>query len=315
MQFVDWPRFVVLSVLVATTTATTARAQGQNPSRAEMLFRSAREAMARGDFAAGCSRFAESQRLDPAPGTLLNVAQCEEKEGKLATSFAHLTEVLEALPKDDFRIPYAQQRIASLEPRLPKITVTLASESAGAHVFRDGVELHDESFGIALPVDPGKHVLIVRAAGHVDAREEITIGEGQKLSLVLHPGSVARTEAKEYREPGGARRALTIGAFAVGGAGVVTGAVTGLLFANAASTYRNQCDATGCSADGLSAASRAKTFNIVSPVAFGVGAIGIGTGTYLLLTSSRHGTPRSGGIELQPHVSTAMTGLSLTGGF
>ena len=311
MQFARWSRLLLVSAVVATSTA--AHAQGRDPSAAEALFRSAREAMARGDFAAACSRFAESHRLDPAPGTLLNVAQCEEKDGKLATSFAHVTEALEGLPKDDFRVPYARERLAALEPRLPTITVTLANDSAGAHVIRDEVVLRDGSFGVPLPLDPGPHVLVVRAEGRLDARQEITLSEGQRLSLVLRAGSP--TGGTRDVDPAGRRRTLALGAFALGGVGIVTGIVTGILFANAASSYRDRCNASGCDDEGLSAASRAKTLDVVSPIAFGVGALGIGAGTYLFLTSKR-ATPRStGAIDVRPHVSPALTGLSMTGAF
>ena len=44
---------------------------------AEALFQSAKEAMARGDVPVACARFAESVRLDPAVGGLLNLADCE----------------------------------------------------------------------------------------------------------------------------------------------------------------------------------------------------------------------------------------------
>ncbi|HVH46994.1 MAG TPA: hypothetical protein VM925_31840 [Labilithrix sp.] len=269
--------------------------------------------MARGDLAAACPRFAESYRLDPTPGTLLNVAMCEAKEGKVATSFAHVTEALEGMPNDDFRIAYAREQLALLEPRVPSITVTLANDSAGAHVIRDDVELRDGSFGVPLPLDPGPHVLVVRADGRADARQEVTLREGERLSLVLHAGSPVRVTREV--DSGGRKRVLAIGAFAVGGVGIVTGIVTGVLFANAASTYSERCDARGCDEEGLSAASRAKTLDVVSPIAFGVGAIGIGAGTYLFLTSKRDTPRRTGTVDVRPQVSPALTGLSLTGAF
>ena len=292
-----------------------AAAQGRDPAAADALFQQAREAMARGDSATACARFAESQRLDPAPGPLLNVAQCEEKEGKLAASLAHLTEVLEKLPKDDFRVAYARTQLAALKPRVPTVTVTLQKGTSGARVTRDDVELREGSFGVPLPVDPGAHVFVVRAEGRQDAREHVTLREGQQLTVTLSAGPLAGApDAPSPVDAGGGRRAVAFGAFAVGGAGLVTGVVTGLLFASAASTYHDHCDGSGCDGEGLDAASRARTFNVVSPVAFGVGALGVGVGTHLLLTSKR-APVRQGGLTVVPQVSPQVAGLTLTGGF
>ncbi len=142
-----------------------AHAQGRDPSAADALFQSAREAMARGDFRAACPRFAESQRLDPAPGTLLNIAQCEEREGKLTASYAHVNEALEAFPRDDFWIPYyAREQLAALKRRVPTVTVTLATGTSRARVFRDDLELREGSFGVPLPLDPIGGDVLVRFA-------------------------------------------------------------------------------------------------------------------------------------------------------
>jgi hypothetical protein len=53
----------------------TARAQGASKqAAAQALFDEAKKLMGKSDFAAACKKFEGSQELDPAPGTLFNLA-------------------------------------------------------------------------------------------------------------------------------------------------------------------------------------------------------------------------------------------------
>src|SRR5580658_1649767 len=63
-------------------------AQAQQPSAAETLFEQGRELLATGKLVEACDKFAESQKLDPAVGTLLNLGDCYAKRGMTATAWA-----------------------------------------------------------------------------------------------------------------------------------------------------------------------------------------------------------------------------------
>lgn len=86
---------------------------------AERLFREGREAVKRGDYAVACPKFAESQRLDPANGTLLNLALCEEGWGHAADARGHLREVLAVPDLDDKRRQIAVAHANALEAPAP----------------------------------------------------------------------------------------------------------------------------------------------------------------------------------------------------
>jgi hypothetical protein len=112
--------------------------------------------------------------------------------------------------------------------------------------------------------------------------------------------------------PADGRRTLAYVAGAVGGVGLVVGLVTGWMTMNSANTYKEHCNAGACDQEGLDAASTGRTVQVVSPVAFAVGALGFGAGAYFFLTSTGSGRP---GVAVQPMAGPSSVGASLAGVF
>src|SRR6185436_984215 len=98
-----------------------ALAQAGDPAAAEALFAAGRAAFDAGDYDSACAKFAESQRLDPAAGTLTNLAACNERRGRLASAWENWREALSLLRSDDDRRPGVEKRMAELEARLPRL--------------------------------------------------------------------------------------------------------------------------------------------------------------------------------------------------
>jgi tetratricopeptide (TPR) repeat protein len=160
------PGFILASCLILALAAP-ASAQNRDAATAEALFRQGRQAMEAKNFADACQKFSESQKLDPAAGTLMNLATCEEKLGKLASAWQHWKEAIDALPAKDDRITFARSRVEELEKKLPRLQVTLTSGAdQGAKVYRDDIEIGPGGQGVPLPVDPGPHTVTVRMTGH-----------------------------------------------------------------------------------------------------------------------------------------------------
>src|SRR5450631_2038862 len=101
------PTFALGLVASLSLNARTAHAQ-DSAATADALFNDARAAMAAKKFDVACEKFRESDRLDPAVGTLFNLANCEEQQGHLVASWALYRQVLEKLPPDDSRVAVAK---------------------------------------------------------------------------------------------------------------------------------------------------------------------------------------------------------------
>jgi hypothetical protein len=290
------PLFGALALLVGAGSA-----RAQNPAAAEALFDQARAAMAAGSYDIACARFRDSDRLDPAVGTRFNLADCEERRGRVATAWSLFRGVLSELAQDDDRRPIADERARRLEPRLPKLTLLRTAETPpGVQVWVDGVELGEGSFGVPLPMDPGAHELSVSAsAGAAPERSSFSLKEKQHSQMPIRlvgagaagrPASAATAALDAPAEQYASRRRWAYVAGGAGVGGVAFGAVTGIVTLNKKSTADANCndEYETCNSAGVDANESGKTFAALSGIGFGVGAVGLAVGAYLLLTTPSH---------------------------
>ncbi|MCB9588255.1 MAG: hypothetical protein H6718_22800 [Polyangiaceae bacterium] len=296
----------VMSVLAtcAGLLLTTSVGRADPAAEATALFQSARDDMKSGNYQAACPKLRASLRLKHASGTLLNLALCEEQAGELASSWAHFLEAAASMSPGDERIPIAKQRAAALEPRLPRLTLLLppgAPEST--RVERDGEAVSKASLGVAIPVNPGKHRIVVIAedGGRTEAELEISERGAQELTLTLPaplPKSVEPTpngappagSSAPGRIPGdtGANEAgpptLAIVVGGIGVLGVVAGAVTASMAHSKRDQADDHCPNQRCDAEGDSLIEDGKQFATISWISWVVGGVGLIGGTYLWLS-------------------------------
>ncbi|MBN2194745.1 MAG: hypothetical protein JW751_18160 [Polyangiaceae bacterium] len=273
-----------------------ASAQSQDAAAADALFRAGREAAEAGDHAGACARFHESNRLDSAVGTLFNIADCEEKLGNLATAWTAFEEVVQRLPPEDERHPIAAARAAALAPRLPRLRIHLeVGAPVGTSVSRDGVTLGGASLDTPLPVDPGRHVVEITSPGRPPRTYQVSLGEGETKTLDVAPSDATKAASGPPPVDPSRSGARTAGyaILGVGAAAAVAGVVTGILVLDRKRAVDENCDEDKrCDQAGVDAARSGKTFGVVTTVALAAGAVGLGAGTYLVLSAGRD--PKSG---------------------
>ncbi|WP_437548108.1 hypothetical protein WME97_48730 [Sorangium sp. So ce367] len=292
----------------------------RDPVKAEALFQAGRQEMQRGEFASACPRFRESYRLDPKPGALLNLANCEEKLGQIADAWGHFRRAIELLPTSDDRVPVAKQRMRDLERRVPRLTVVASgSLPPGTEILFDDTPLGEGALGVAFPVNPGERTIVVRAPGHREETFRVRVKEKAAERLEVHAGAklppasapAAQTTMPGASQPPGSPWSSLVksprrgAGLAVGGVGVVSlgvGVVTGLMALERASIVKDpaHCDGeTWCDAEGVAAASSGETLSAVSTVTFIAGIACIGASVALFLTEPKaDGTSAGTGLTL-----------------
>jgi hypothetical protein len=158
------------SLWIAVLAASPARAQvsDEDEALALQLFDEGRALLAAGKLDEGCRKLEESRRLDPLPGTVLNVAVCHEQQGRTATAVAELREARALAERDhrDDRVALADQHLHALEGRVSSVVIVVPPEAdrPDLRIARDASPVGRAAWGTRLPVDPGPHTIEASAA-------------------------------------------------------------------------------------------------------------------------------------------------------
>jgi hypothetical protein len=290
-----------------------------NTTLAQTLFDDALKLMDQGRFSEACPKLAESQRLDPGGGTLLNLGFCREKEGKLASAWAAYDEALSQAIKDGRKDREATARVhvTDLEGKLAKLEVDVtpsARATTGIEVRLDGTPVRQAAWGVLTPIDRGPHAIVVTAPGKREWDTQITV---QADGTVQHVSIPALADAPLAATPGAPHHgaAQSMAGWLTGGLGVVllgVGITTGAL----AIDYRHksdvECPNNQCTQKGVDLNEQAKTYAWVADFTVGFGVAAVGAGVVLLLTAPK--TVKTG-ARVVPLVGRDGGGLGLAGFF
>lgn len=267
-----------------------AQAQPADVAKADALFKEGRALMKSGNYETACPKLEESYRLDPAAGTGINLGDCFEKQGKVASALLAYQAARALLKPGDPRVGPVDKEIAALDMRAPRLTIKLAPGAPeGTTVKRDGREVVPATPTV---VNPGKHVVVVSAPGLADARYAVRVVDAESRVLTLDVGASAGQDAptEQNKDTGRARKAAKgeerssgstkdVG-YLLGGIGLV-----GVLVAVPSYLYVSQKAAD--SRDGVEGAR--EDGRAAAPLfyaAAGIAVVGIGLGGYLVLASS-----------------------------
>jgi len=311
---------------------------------AEQLFQEGRALVRTGNYADACPRFEASLRHDPALGTRLNLADCYEHVGKLASAWALYRESADIARKadDDARRKFASDHVAALGPRLPRLVIQVASTAGatGFAVTRDGVTVDPSLFGVATFVDPGDHEVVASAIGYEPHILRVAVAERQIATIAVPVLARSRTDAAPeddaaahrvdrqvpavlgpppFEDPPGTRaggdrgRWMRIAGLATAGAGAAIAGVGLTYFGRRARSLSDELSRPRAvyDPDRYARGEAAERNAIIAGAAGGVLVAG-GVALYLVGRSRPSSAER---VTVAPLVSPDIVGVVFTGGF
>jgi cytochrome c-type biogenesis protein CcmH/NrfG len=323
----------VLVSLLTLALCVAPRAYADTEPAAEALFEAGRTLMKGGDVEQACAKFRESHRLEPAPGTRLNLALCEESLGNLARAWQLFRSLATWLPPEDARLLLVREHLAELDQRVPRLVLHAEPDlPSGATVHSEGLSVTREGFDVPIPVDPGRYVLWVDAPEHARRAYEVELREYDSVELALSPGApslpaaaVRSIEAKpaadarapapstvEHARKSDAAVLKTAGrlTLASGAAAIIASAALGYVAIQHAHAVETLCHPDGsCTPAGSAAARSGDAVAQAATVAFAVGVTLAGTGVTFLLVA---GAPRTSAPS-QAANARGIIGLSVGG--
>jgi hypothetical protein len=336
-----------LIAVLAVCSVVPLRASAQTPDAskqkaAETLFADARALIAAKKYGEAAAKLEQSHALDPALGTLLNLADCYEKLGRTASAWKHFRDAAAWAQrnKEPDRVKVADERAAKLERRLTRLAIEVPADArsiSGLQVTRDGQTVPTAEWGTGVPVDPGEHVVAATAPGRRKWMRAVRVAGDAKTTTVnveVPPRRekpdellLAPTVSVQDATPAPVERPADTGrptwlpptpSLIAGGAGLLAigvGGVFGLRARSQWSDAEDHCDPDLlCDDRGVELADKASTSANIATISFVLGAAALaGGGVYWWIDGRR--ARHSDEVTVAPVATSDSVGLAVGGAF
>jgi hypothetical protein len=302
-------------VLAAAQDAHAQSSEAQKTVTAQALYEQAVAAMDQKNYASACPTLEDVVRLVPGGiGAKLTLAECYEADGRLASAWTAYA-IAESAAGNAGQLDRQQKahaRAEALKPRLARLTLVVPAATRalpGLEITRDGVLSSLVQWGLPLPVDRGKHVVVVTAPGKERWETTFEVKEDGAVASVNVPvlldASKPRDDAKvtapvagmetETKPPTAQRTAgIAVGAVGVAAVGV-SAALGALAIGKKNESNEGHChDGNQCDAAGIALRSQGLTFGNASTALFIGGAVALVGGVVLFATGKSEPKPAVG---------------------
>jgi hypothetical protein len=347
--YVKSPAAILLALSLLTTRAQAQQTDDRARSAARALAEDGVTALQNGDTEGAIDKLERSYQIMGLPTVGLWSARALAKAGRLVNASERYNEVSRWSGHSDPRQAQAQADASrereELLPRIPSVTLVIEGAKGGdLKVTLDGGPVLTALVGASQPINPGHHVAAA-TAGSQSAEQPFDIAEGQKLSVSLKLGAAkagaaapagaaamaAAPVASPKTEPAGATpppsgnapsdaspswwNTQKIVAVALGGAGLVSGIVSGIFTASAASKKSDSeayCNGSACTdPKGVELLSDARAAGNVATITGIAGITLVGAGVVLFFTAPSASTS----VAVAPGYVAGGGSLTATGSF
>lgn len=197
MRLQNTLRGVLGAALFGSIALASGEARAQDPkAQAALLAREAEDLLGQGKVAEACDKLHDSQVLDPRGSTLLDLALCREKEGRIGTAYV-LFERAEKVANDEKRndrAATAKSHKTALYLKLARVTVNVPKEvlvpglevRVGLAKDPKGLNVVPESeWGKGFPADPGEVKVMVTAPNKATWEQTFELKAGGRNSVTV----------------------------------------------------------------------------------------------------------------------------------
>ena len=328
---------VCIAFLACAVVAPSPARAADETAKARTTFQEGVQLEAAGNYATALGKFQEVAAIKRTPTVVFHIAFCQEKLGHLVEALGGYR-IAEHEAEGDPKMAKVQQTaaeaIAALDKRVPSLTVKRGKNADLAKISIDGVELGSTSLDKAQQVDPGSHSIDATAPGVEPFHQVIKMAEGETKSVdvTFKDKPVAGPKTPPGEDKGGGKKdedkppaeSPSILPYVVGGAGIASLLLSGVFFLQekgAESDLNNQCKGNICPASASSTGDKGKSMALLGNITFGLGIVGVGVGTYLLVTQKPSAEPAAAAVKKQPSYDVRISptnggmGASLVGTF
>lgn len=191
-----WRAGLVSAATCWAALALPASAFAGEPEVAEQLFREGHALLEQQRYLEACPKFAESELHDPASGTLLALAYCQELAGWIASARASYARAAGLAQQENQpeRERAANERAAALAPRASTLTINVPStllQLPSLRVSQNGIDVARTDLNASVTVDGGVYAVTVTATGREPWSTRVTIGPERDHVTVSVPESAA----------------------------------------------------------------------------------------------------------------------------
>jgi len=305
-----------LAWLLALVTFAT-RAHASQKAAAESLFQEGKRLMDAGQYEEACPKFEASHKAEPSVGAMLNLARCHEVMGKTASAWLEYLEAAK-LARDAGqadREQGARDLANKIEANLSKLTIHVTEPTNGVTVKRDKEVIPRETWGTAVPVDPGNYVIEASAPGKRSWSDTVTVGKNGDAQTVTVPALGGADDSAPSNGSSSGPGALALAGYVIGGVGVVVlalGTAAGIVAINKENELSGICEPpSNCPHQDL--IDEAELMADLSTAGIVVGGALLAGGIIMVVVG--HTTASEEGVRLYPIVGPTQAGLGITGSF